>query len=364
MSNFKKLAGIVVCLVLAIGAMSIVSQADGIVTLYSESGTTIQVNDWEVEAYEAVGWHSNYAEVVTILYSADGSSVTVYNSQVAEYVAVGWYTVPVTTIYTIYGDSMVVYTSDLPAYEAIGWSSDYAAVTTALYAADGSSVTVYNAQVDSYLAMGWSKTKPVVQVSSYANSDIPDFGKVTGATYKDGSTFENGSVYTYVYDSSDIYEYAEYLIANGWFYMEYDEGYYRYNKGGAYVSFGYEPDYNELWVLVVKKYSYITDTTTPTNNSLSTSKYYPGTTVPNYGYVTGRASTSYIAKENAALYSYKYYEGDFKTYGTYLQNEGWSIYDSEQEGYKVTVYFVKGSKLIGYFFDASTGDVFIVAPYN
>lgn len=164
MKNFKKLVSIAMCLVMVFVAMGSVASAQDYVTLYSESGATIQVNQWEVEAYEAVGWYKTLAEVTTTLYAPDGRTCVVYNAQVAEYVAVGWYIAPVITVYSIYGNSMVIYLSELEAYTAVGWSANLSDVKTTLYASDGRSITVFKSEVESYKNVGWYET----QAEAYA----------------------------------------------------------------------------------------------------------------------------------------------------------------------------------------------------
>ncbi len=62
-----------------------------IITMYSADGRTIDIFDYEVPAYEAVGW---YTEPVKIMYAADGRTLYVKTSEIEAYKNVGWYTQP------------------------------------------------------------------------------------------------------------------------------------------------------------------------------------------------------------------------------------------------------------------------------
>ncbi|MBQ8002513.1 MAG: hypothetical protein IJ297_03630 [Clostridia bacterium] len=360
MTKFKRTIAGLIAVVMLLACTGMVASANGYVTIYTEDGRTAQVLEHEVAAYEAVGWHRNYNEVTTTLYSPDGQTLVVYNAQVASYVAVGWYTMPVTRLYTIYGDTLVVYTYEVPNYLAIGWSDNINAVQTTLYDQNGNAITVYNAQVPAYEAAGWSKTKPYVPVTNYYNSDIPDFGSVTGAALIEADPGDDNSViYSYAYNYAHMEAYRAHLVANGWVYQgddTFEDGtpYYAYKKGNAYVSFSIEWKYSQIWVYVLNDYRYVesttTTTTTTTNTTTSNYDYYSrSNAIPTYTSVTGVTSYDSFSNADGAVYAYLVGEDDNGPvdYIKALSECGWEHYKTEEDGeYKTIYYYKKGSEVM------------------
>lgn len=82
-------------------------------------------------------------------------------------------------------------------------------------------------------------------------------------------------------------------------------------------------------------------------------RYYPGTNVPDYTYVTGieqKYSPHYNSDNGLVTYCYRktkigeYYE--VVEYIEYLEKNGWSLYDEEKDDTSISWYYVKNEKMI------------------
>lgn len=99
-------------------------------------------------------------------------------------------------------------------------------------------------------------------------------------------------------------------------------------------------------------------TTTPTTTVPDTvyepvtSKYYRGTNVPDYTYVTGieQKSSPYYADNGCVIYTYRHtYIGEYYEavdYMGYLRDNGWSLYDEGEDDVSVSWYYVKGGTMV------------------
>ena len=102
----------------------------------------------------------------------------------------------------------------------------------------------------------------------------------------------------------------------------------------------------------------------------ASSKYYPGTSVPDYTYVTGidkKQAPWYSDNGACVIYIYKNTKiGEYSEivdYMTYLSNNGWSEFKGEKDFNSVSWYYAKNDKLIGVVFKAEHDEVWIVVGY-
>ncbi len=100
------------------------------------------------------------------------------------------------------------------------------------------------------------------------------------------------------------------------------------------------------------------------------SKYYLGTSVPDYTYVTGieqKREPSYFDDGTGAIYVYRNTKtGEFSEivdYMSYLVGNGWSEFKGEKDSSSVSWYYAKKDKLIGVVFKAAFDEVWIVVGY-
>ena len=175
------------------------------VTLYALDGRTIQVWDYEVEAYVAVGWFEKepeQAKVVT-LYAPDGRTIQVWDYEVAAYLAVGWFEAEpeqskAVTLYASDGRTVQVWDYEVPTYVAVGWfeTKPNEARSVTLYALDGRNIQVWDYEVSSYVAVGWYETKPEPKTSTtttYYGNTV--YVTRTGKKYHYNSNCNGGTYY-------------------------------------------------------------------------------------------------------------------------------------------------------------------------
>ncbi len=76
---------------LPMGEKTAIEENPNVVTMYASDGRTLLVGTDEVDAYKAVNWHEDIAEVTTTLYSKDGRTLTVFLDEVPTYLGLNWY---------------------------------------------------------------------------------------------------------------------------------------------------------------------------------------------------------------------------------------------------------------------------------
>lgn len=107
-------AGLLITLSLLL-SQTVYAQA---VTMYAADGRTLQIEQSEIEAYEAVGW---YREPPYLMYAADGRTLYVLTSEIEAYEAVGWYREPLRSMYAKDGRVLAVPENEVEAYQNVGW---------------------------------------------------------------------------------------------------------------------------------------------------------------------------------------------------------------------------------------------------
>lgn len=110
-----------VTLLITILLSSFIGLASTSVTMYAPDGRTVNIWDYEVEAWKNVGW---YDYPVTTVYAPDGRTAVIYTGDVQAWKNVGWYDYPVTTVYAPDGRTAVIYTGDVQAWKSVGWYTE------------------------------------------------------------------------------------------------------------------------------------------------------------------------------------------------------------------------------------------------
>ena len=96
----------------------------------------------------------------------------------------------------------------------------------------------------------------------------------------------------------------------------------------------------------------------PTNN-----RYYPGTNVPDYTYVTGieQKKSPFYADNGWVLYTYEmteygeYYE--VLDYVKYLKENGWSLYEEEKNSTSISLFFGNNGSYVGVEADVGNDEI-------
>ncbi len=258
MKNFKKI--ICLCLTaIVLLSMTLTAGAYYAVTMYAPDGRTINVWNYEVDAYKAVGW--SLAEVVT-MYAPDGRTINVWSYEVDAYKAVGWSLAEAVTMYAPDGRTIRVFNFEVPAYESVGWYS-YPVVT--MYAPDGRTVVVAAASISSWERVGWYTHEDYLILRSpqysYPGTNIPDYTYVTGIELNDIYYGDDGIViyrypFTYYGDYYDMVDYVSYLWDSG-FWLDDEEQTensieYYFTNGTYYVGVAYFAEYDEVWIGIAR----------------------------------------------------------------------------------------------------------------
>ena len=92
------------------------------------------------------------------------------------------------------------------------------------------------------------------------------------------------------------------------------------------------------------------------NNTQKNISYYSGTTLPTYTSVTGTPLKTISSK----IHIYEYNKNDFLNYMSSLYTEGWTEYEHETKGTRLTYYMMKGSKLVSISYSAEYSEVWII----
>ena len=94
-------------------------------------------------------------------------------------------------------------------------------------------------------------------------------------------------------------------------------------------------------------------------------RYYPGTNVPDYTYVTGidQKSSPYYGDNGWVVYMYEKTKlGEYSEcvdYMGYLRDNGWSLYDEEEDDRSISWYYEKDEEMIGVSFYAEYDEVWV-----
>ncbi len=150
-------------------------------TMYALDGRTLEVNDYEIEAYRQVGWY--YGKPVT-MYTLDGRTLTIGENDVEMYRQVGWYYGKPVTMYALDGRTLTIGENDVEMYRQVGW---YYGKPVTMYAPDGRTLTIGANDVEMYRQVGWYETKVKVQTankSTVNNSSYSSNSEADGYYYR------------------------------------------------------------------------------------------------------------------------------------------------------------------------------------
>lgn len=107
-------------------------------------------------------------------------------------------------------------------------------------------------------------------------------------------------------------------------------------------------------------------TSAPVLTGNTSAKYYPGTSVPDYTYVTGIPLKNKTNYASGTVYVYEDTEyGEYAEmidYMSYLRKNGWKEYSHKNDN-ALTYYYVKGNVMIGISYYAKYDEVWITVLY-
>ena len=117
--------------------------------IYSGNGTSVDVEENELQAYLSDGW---YEYPVVTLYAEDGRCEVFPETMKEAQLTVGWYESNEVTLYAADGRSAVFPISKKNAQMTVGW---YPYPVETVYATDGRSAVIPKEQVEDWLKVGW-----------------------------------------------------------------------------------------------------------------------------------------------------------------------------------------------------------------
>lgn len=194
------------------------------------------------------------------IYAPDGRIALVKDWEVKAYEAVGWYSYPVVTMYAPDGRSIVVSSSSVALWENVGWIDGRKTAT--IYASDGRTAAVPLWQLESYKAVGWydypvseGSTSSQSYSSYYPGISLPTFESITGVACAHKYEDTEGYMYTYYCDLSTKNYYLDTIKSYGWRYynskVETDKSSYYYVNDATLTIVGIVYDFSDSATRIV-----------------------------------------------------------------------------------------------------------------
>lgn len=140
--------------------------------LYRADGSTVAVEESEVNKYLGNGFFASRDEIVTTVYAPDGRSLEILKTEFNNYLSVGWYAEPVMMVYDSNGYGQVVLVSEKEKYVSDGYYTDIEQLYLTVYAPDGRTEKILPYEAQGYLSVGWYSEPVTVVYSSSGESKI------------------------------------------------------------------------------------------------------------------------------------------------------------------------------------------------
>ncbi len=242
-------------LLIVVLSMSVFTPCASAATMYSLDGRTIEVANWEIEAYRQVNW---YYGKPTTMYAPDGRTLTIGENDVEAYENVGWYWGKPVTMYNWDGTrTLIIGENRVELYKSVGW---FYGKPVTMYAKDGRTLLVGENEVEAYKNVGWYE-KPFIKVYApnitedevHWFADPEDFVKVLSISeneleaYKNVGWYETYSeaLYTATFTVAKIcIENNDYFLA-----IEFLQNFSRYmDEPYRGWSLSYIPAIENMWI--------------------------------------------------------------------------------------------------------------------
>jgi len=123
--------------------------------LYADDGTTVAVEEAQVQEYLNSGWHKDIEEILTTVYSPNETSIKILNTQLESYLSAGWSEYPVTTVYDSAGYGKAIKLEEKESYIAKGFLASLDSLYFEVYHPDGRCEKILPYQKPEYTEAGW-----------------------------------------------------------------------------------------------------------------------------------------------------------------------------------------------------------------